>query len=192
MLAALLWLAPGCALIDAVSGLACEEAVILPNNKNVIGVAEQVDAQAPVPVEVIPTRSVPEGLAALLAYDPEASAVDNAKAMLEAAGRVVAGEITCAVRPSSSEIGPIAEGDYLGLGPSGIVAVAPTLRQTAEGLLTALIRPEHELVTIIVGEGVDGADTAALTGWLAATHPDLEVEVHEGGQPLYPYYVGVE
>jgi dihydroxyacetone kinase-like predicted kinase len=96
------------------------------------------------------------------------------------------------VRDSSCDVGPIAEGDWLGICRDGIVAVAPDLAGAAEGLLDHLVGEGHELVTVIEGEGASGAVTRHVTMWLEEHRPDVGHEVHHGGQPLYPYLFGVE
>ena len=179
-------------LLEAVESAPANEVVILPNNKNIIAVAEQVQSQTEKVVRVVPTRGITEGFAALVSYDPEASSDDNAEEMTEAAGNVLAGEVTRAVRDSSSDAGPIREGDYLGISREGIVAVNPALDGAAVALLEQLVNDEHEIVTIIEGDGATHASTRAVTEWLSEQHPDVTAEVHHGGQPLYPYLFGVE
>lgn len=179
-------------LLAAVEAVPADEVVILPNNKNIIPVAEQVDAQTDKTVRVVPTRGIAEGLATLMAYDPQASADDNVVAMSAAAADVRTGEVTRAVRDSVSEVGPIAEGDHLGICQEGIVAVAPTLAGAATGLLEKLVDDEHELLTVICGLDADPDTTAAIEAWMSEHHPEVAVEVHEGGQPLYAYYFGLE
>ncbi|MEL7208509.1 MAG: DAK2 domain-containing protein, partial [Actinomycetota bacterium] len=179
-------------LVEAAHDVAGDEVVILPNNKNIIPVAEQVDGQCDKTVTVVPTRGVAEGFASLLAYDPEATAADNAEAMSEAAEAVLAGEVTRAVRDSSCEVGPIAEGDYLGVGPGGIRAVEPDLAEAAIGLLDHLVTEDHEILTVIEGEGATDGTTRQITQWLDEHRPEVEAEIHHGGQPLYPYYFGIE
>lgn len=179
-------------LLAAVEGCPAEEVVILPNNKNIVPVAEQVVTNTDKSVRVVPTRSITEGFAALMAYDPEAPVEENFGAMGDAAEHVTAGEITRAVRDSGCELGPIAEGDWLGISRAGIESVAKSLPDAAIGLLDALVGDDHEIVTLIEGDGSSAADTRAITAWLADAHPDIAVEVHHGGQPLYPYLVGVE
>ena len=176
----------------AVEAAPADSVVILPNNKNIIPVAEQVDATTDKTVRVVPTRGIPEGFAALIAYDPEAPVDDNAAGMAEAAEAIVAGEVTRAVRDSVCPVGPIAEGDHLGIGRSDICAVAPTAGEAAVGLLTELLSEEHEILTLIEGEGSTAGDTRRITEWLAAEHPSVVAEIHHGGQPLYPYLFGVE
>jgi DAK2 domain fusion protein YloV len=178
------------AAIDAAPG---EQVVLLPNNKNIVPVAHQAAAQSPKPARVIETRGIQEGFAALLEYDPEGDADANVALMSECAARVVAGEVTRAVRPSVCDVGPIAEGDYLGLSRRGIEVVATALADAAVGLLERLLADgPYEIVTIIAGEGAGAADTRRITEWITERHPRLDVEVHQGGQPLYPYLFSIE
>jgi uncharacterized protein len=179
-------------LIDMVESVPADQVVVLPNNKNIIPVAEQVAAHTDKSVRVVPTRGVAEAFAALMGYDPEAPADENAKEMTQLAANVVAGEVTQAVRDSSSDVGPITVGDYLGLSRAGIVAVAASLTEAACTLLDDLIDDGLEIVTIVEGEGATAADTRRITEWLDEHHPEVTVEVHQGGQPLYPYLFGIE
>ena len=180
-------------LLDAIEKSRSDEVVLLPNNKNIIPVAEQAAHQASKPVRVVPTKGIQEGFAALLEYDPEGDADSNAGLMAESASRVVAGEVTRAVRPSICDAGPIAEGDYLGISRDRIEVVAPDSAGAATGLLDVLISPDHhEIVTVIAGEGSTAADIRRITEWMAEAHPDVAVEVHHGGQPLYPYLFSIE
>ncbi|MGQ0432530.1 MAG: DAK2 domain-containing protein [Microthrixaceae bacterium] len=179
-------------LIAAVEGVPADHVVILPNNKNIIAVAEQVDEHTSKTVVVVPTKGITEGFAALLAYDPEADAADNVAEMAEAAKNVVAGELTQAVRDSSCDVGPIATGDWLGIARDGIRAVESSLADAATALLDVLVTDEHEIVTLIEGEGSSSAITRHLTEWLGEHRPDASAEVLHGGQPLYPYLFGIE
>lgn len=180
-------------LLDVVEHVNADQVVILPNNKNIIPVAEQVDALTSKSVVVVPTRTMPEALAALVVYDPEAEAAANAAEMRDAIGTVRTGEVTQAVRDSHSDAGPIATGDWIGIVQGdGIVAVAADVVTASQRLLDHLVGDDGELVTIITGADADPAVTGALQGWLADDHPDVQVEVHDGGQPLYPYLFGVE
>ena len=179
-------------LLEVVEAVPADAVVILPNNKNIIAVARQVDAETEKTVRVVPTKGAAEGFAALLAYDPKAPADENAEAMGEAAASVIAGEVTRAVRESSSDAGPIHAGDYLGISGDGIQAVADSVSAVAIGLLDVLVTDEHEIVTIIEGEGSTVGDTRHIREWLEDNRPDVETEVHHGGQPLYPYYFGIE
>lgn len=179
-------------ILAAVEAVNAEEVVVLPNNKNIIAVAEQVDATTSKTVRVVPTRGIAEGFAALIAYDPEAPSDENAEEMAEAAAHVVSGEVTMAVRDSTCDVGPIAEGDYLGIARTGIRAVTPSAAEAAIGLLAELLDADHEILTLIEGEGATAGDTRRITEWLSEHHPEVVAEVHQGGQPLYPYFLGVE
>ena len=179
-------------LIAIVEKVPADEVVILPNNKNIIPVAEQVDEHTSKTVVVVPTKGITEGFAALLAYDPEAPGPDNAAGMAAAAGNVVAGEVTQAVRDSSCDVGPIATGDWLGIARDGIRAVEQEIGAAAVALLDVLVTEDHEIVTIIEGEGSSPATTRTITEWLGEHRPDASAEVHHGGQPLYPYLFGIE
>jgi hypothetical protein len=179
-------------LLAAVEAVPSEQVVILPNNKNIIPVAEQVDAHSDKIVRVVGTRGIAEGFAALMGYDPEAPADENAKEMASLSANVVAGEVTRAVRDSQSEAGPIAEGDYLGIARDGIKVVAGSAAEAACGLLDVLVSGDHEIVTVIEGDGATAADTRQITEWLGEHRPGVSAEVHHGGQPLYPYLLGVE
>ena len=179
-------------LLEAVESAPADCVVILPNNKNIIAVANQVDDQTSKSVHVVPTRGVAEGFASLMAYDPEADGGDNAKAMDEAAAAVVAGEVTRAVRDSTCDLGDIHEGDYLGMARDGIRALASGLDLVCTQLLDVLVTDEHEIITVIEGEGSSAAVTRHLTMWLQEHRPGVTTEIHHGGQPLYPYLFGIE
>jgi DAK2 domain fusion protein YloV len=179
-------------LLELVDAVPAEQVVILPNNKNIIPVAEQVDAHTARTVRVVPTRGIAEAFAALMGYDPEAPVDENAKEMTALASNVVAGEVTRAVRDSTSDVGPILEGDYLGIARDGICAVESSISDAACRLLDLLVTDDHEIVTVIEGEGATPADTRAITEWMLEHRPDAAVEVHHGGQPLYPYLFGIE
>jgi DAK2 domain fusion protein YloV len=179
-------------ILEAVEAAPGTEVVVLPNNKNIIPVAEQVAPLTDKPVRVVKTTGIAQGFAALLEYDPYASADDNAESMSAAATRVVSGEVTKAVRDSSFDGGPISAGDWLGLSSKSIETVAPTLAEAATGLLDKLVAEDHEIVTIIEGEGATAADTRRITEWLGEFRPEVSAEVHHGGQPLYPYLFSIE
>jgi dihydroxyacetone kinase-like predicted kinase len=179
-------------LLDAVERCQAGSVVILPNNANIVPVAEQVGGLSAKEVRVVPTTEINGGLAALVAFDPGRHVEENAAAMAEATQGMVAGEVTKAVRAFGCSVGSIAEGDWIGIGPGGIQAFAPEVVDATTGLLDALIDEGHELVTLLEGEQAEAADTERITGWLAEHRPDVEVEVHQGGQPLYPYLLGIE
>jgi DAK2 domain fusion protein YloV len=179
-------------LVSAVDALASDDVIVLPNNGNIRPVANRVDELSTKRVWVVPTETIAEGFAALLAYDPEAGGAANAEAMEATARKVVPGEVTRAVRDSETSAGPVRSGDWLGLSRDGIEVVGQTLADAACGLLEALVGDDHDLVTIIEGEGSGSADTRRITEWLKEARPLVETEVHHGGQPLYPYLFSIE
>ncbi|MEY2524609.1 MAG: fatty acid kinase [Ilumatobacteraceae bacterium] len=180
-------------LLAAVEAVNADQVVVLPNNKNIIPVAEQLDALTTKTVRVVPTTSMPAALAALVVYDPEADADVNLEEMTEGAQSVATGEITQAVRDTKSDVGAITAGDWIGLvRGDGIVSVSGSLDGAACALLDHLITPGREIVTVITGRDANAGHTDALLAWLVEHRPDVQVEVHRGGQPLYPYLFGVE
>jgi DAK2 domain fusion protein YloV len=179
-------------ILAAVDACAADGVIVLPNNKNIVPVAKQVPALASLPVAVLPTASVVEALGALVAYDADASLAANAAAMQEAAERVRAGEVTQAVRDSTAECGPIATGDWIAISSDGIHVATKSVTDATVALIDALVEDDSELVTIIVGADADTDDTARIGEHVALAHPDVEVELHHGDQPLYPYLIGVE
>ena len=179
-------------LVKAVEAVGSDDVVILPNNKNIRPVAEQVDALSSKTVRVVATGSIVEGFAALLAYDPAAHAEANATAMAESAERVVPGEVTRAVRDSVTDAGEVRAGDFIGMSRDGVVAVADNVVLCTRLLLGRLLDDTHELVTLIEGEGSRVGDTRRIEEWLSEEYPEVALEVHHGGQPLYPYLLGIE
>ena len=179
-------------LVKAVESVGSDEVVILPNNKNIEPVAEQVDSLSDKTVRVVATGSIVEGFAALLAYDPAADAETNVESMATSAARVVPAEVTRAVRDSVTDAGEVHEGDYIGISRDGVVSIADNVVLCTRLLLDRLLDDSHELVTLIEGEGARKADTRRIEEWLSEEHPDVALEVHQGGQPLYPYLLGIE
>jgi dihydroxyacetone kinase-like predicted kinase len=126
-------------------------------------------------------------------YDPEASAEHNAREMGAAAESVATGEITQAVRDTDSDAGPIRTDDWIGIvRGDGIVSIGGTWRAATTQLLDHLVSPEREILTVLEGAEATSEMTNELTAWMAEHHPAITVEVHHGGQPLYPYLFGVE
>ena len=179
-------------ILEAVEHCPSKCVIVLPNNKNIVPVARQVDGLCNQRVEVVPTNAVVEALAGLVAYDPHAPIDANVAAMHEAVDRVRTGEVTQAVRDSVADCGPIAAGDWIAITRDGIRAVAPSAADAAIRLVDELLDLDSELVTVLVGADARPADRARLEAHIADAHPKVEVEVHEGNQPLYPFLVGVE
>jgi hypothetical protein len=136
---------------------------------------------------------VPEGLAALIVYDPETTSAANLADMTVAAASVRTGSVTQAIRDTNSDAGPIAVGEWIGIvRGDGIVSVSGSVDTTATALLDHLLGDGAELLTIITGADATPDVTASVLGWMRDHHCDVAVEVHDGGQPLYPYLFGVE
>jgi len=178
--------------LQAIGSLSAERIYLLPNNGNVILTARQAAEMSGRAVTVIPTRSIPQGLAALLAFNEADTAERNEERMRGAAEAVRSGEVTLAVRDTTIGDLSIREGDYIGIMDKEIVAASPNLQETCRRLLEKMLEDGGELVTVLTGEGTNEAETAALSDWLKASYPDAELEVFEGGQPLYPYLIAVE
>lgn len=179
-------------LVKAVLATGSQFVVLLPNNKNIIPVARQVNELVEVEVAVVPTTSVVEGLAALIAYSPDEELVANAAAMEAATNDVISAEVTQSVRDTTADIGPVKVGDWIGLGPQGISSVGTSVVEAATQLLESVMPESCEIVTIVEGSSAEGDDTATILNFIGERFPDVEVEVHRGGQPLYPYYFGLE
>ena len=179
-------------LLAAVAAAPSQQVVVLPNNSNIVPVARQVDGHTAKQVEVVPTTSVPAGLAALIGYSPDADAGANAASMSDSAAAVAAGEVTQAVRDTTAPIGHVAAGQWIGLDDSGIAATGDTAGTAAIGLLAHLLAPEHEILTLIEGAGAQPGETGEIVSWLSRHWPDIEVERHVGGQDHYPYLFGLE
>jgi DAK2 domain fusion protein YloV len=180
-------------LLAAVEHMNAGQVIILPNNKNIIPVAQQVDELSSKEVCVVPTTSMPEALAALVTYDPEASAETNARNMSAAAASMTTGEVTQAVRDTATDAGAVTTGDWIGIvRGDGIVAVAGSAVGASTQLLDHIIDDAGELLTIVTGADATPSETDQIVAWLGDNRPDVAVEVHRGGQPLYPYLFGIE
>jgi DAK2 domain fusion protein YloV len=179
-------------ILEAVERCPSDSVIVLPNNKNIVPVARQVDALTQKSVAVVPTHSVVEALAALVGYDPDADLATNTTALAESVARVTAGEVTQSVRDTVAECGPIRKGDWIAIGPEGICVATDSAAEAAFALVDALVTGDSEIVTVLVGSEARAAETQRVREHLAFAHPAVELEVHDGGQPLYPYLIGVE
>jgi len=182
-------------IADAVQAVSAREVIVLPNNGNVVLTARkasEVPDLAKIKVHVVPTKTVPQGLAALLAMSPSASVRENIEKMSEAMSRVKTGEITYAVRDSAANGLTIREHDIIGLFDGDLKAVGQDISEVAGALFSQMHSADDEIATILYGAGVDGEDAEALASSLRHQYPDVEFEVQYGGQPLYYYLISVE
>ncbi len=179
-------------ILEAVEACAADCVIVLPNNKNIVPVARQVDALTDKRVAVVATTSVPEALAALVEYDPNAELDENESTMTSARERVRTGEVTQAVRDTVVDVGKITKGDWIALAREGIVATTSSPADAVCELLGKLVDDDSEIVTVLVGADAAAKDTERIREHIEVNFPHLEVEFHDGGQPLYRYLVGVE
>ncbi|MFC5401864.1 DAK2 domain-containing protein [Cohnella soli] len=179
-------------LVGAITSLSAHHIFVLPNNPNIVMAAKQAAELAERPVTVLSTRTLPQGMAAMLAFQEDDSEETNIERMTKAYERVVTGQVTQAVRDTEMDGVSIRQGDYIGIKDKTIVASEATRIACCQALLTSLLVTGGEILTVLTGEGSEAEETEALERWLAEAYPDAEVEVHEGGQPLYPYLFAVE
>lgn len=177
-------------LVAALEELEADEAIILPNNPNVRLAAEHAAKQAELPVEIVPTESIPAGLAALVAYDGARGAAKNAAEMAATAAAVTTGEVTRASRDVQLNGLAIRRGDWLGLADGEPVAGGDDFADVAFEVVGHLVAQPRALLTLLTG--VEPPQLDGLLERLGSAHPELEVEVHEGGQPHYPLLLGAE
>jgi len=177
-------------LLAAVDATAADEVVLLPNNSNVVLTAEQAARVAGKPVQVVPTESIPAGLAALVAFLGERSAEENAAAMRDALAGVVTGEIAVASRDASADGIQVRAGEFLALLNGEAVAAGPGFDEVARGLVERLLAEPRDVLTLLRGEGAPSLN--GLLDELAERHPELELDVHDGGQPHYPLLLSAE
>ncbi|MFF2484111.1 DAK2 domain-containing protein [Paenibacillus sp. NPDC058071] len=178
--------------VKAIEALPAEHIYLLPNNGNIILAAEQAAELSERHVTVIPTKTIPQGLAAILAFKEEESAERNAAWMKNAAEHVVSGQVTQAVRDTTIDEVVIREGDYIGIKEKAIVAASNEQAETCRQLIAQMMADGGDLLTILTGEDAEASETEALIAWISEAYPDVEVEVQTGGQPLYPYLFAVE
>jgi len=180
-------------LLSAVEMVNAETVILLPNNKNIVPVANQVAALTDKRVLVVPTVSVPQGLAAMVAYFPaDGDGQHVAASMQAAADDLRTGELTRAVRSSATPIGQVSEGDWLGIVDGDLHNVHENEVGALTEMLEYLVGDDAELVTIITGLGAHPDATAAVKEWMATHRQGVEVDLTNGGQPLYPYLLSVE
>ncbi|WP_195536284.1 DAK2 domain-containing protein [Bacillus paralicheniformis] len=179
-------------IVQAIKDANADTVVILPNNSNIVMAANQAADVAGQHVIVIPTKTVPQGMAALLAFNPALGADENQAAMLGAIGEVKSGQITYAVRDTNIDGIDIKKGDFMGILNGKIVETASDQLAAAKKLLAGMIDEDSEIVTVIKGEDAPEEEAEELAAFISETYEDVEVEVHDGKQPLYSYILAVE
>lgn len=179
-------------IVKAIEEVNAQTVFVLPNNKNIILAAQQAASVASCDVVVIPSKTVPQGMTALLSFNPSATKEENEQAMTEALHRVKTGQVTFAVRDTNIDGVEIAKDDYMGIADGKIVVSHKDLMHVVETLLSHIISEEDEIVTILSGEDATDEHTAHVVQWIEKQFPDVEVETHHGGQPLYPFIFAIE
>lgn len=180
-------------MLNAIEQVPAKTIFILPNNKNIILAAQQ--AQSLVEdkeIIVIPSKTVPQGITAIIAFDPSQTAEDNKTGMTKAMSYVKTGQVTYAVRDTSVDGKTIAAGDIMGLADDGIKAVGQDVHMTTLELIADLVDEDSELICLYYGDDVQEDDANAILDTLEQTYPDCDVELHYGGQPIYYYVISVE
>ncbi|MGX7205356.1 DAK2 domain-containing protein [Enterococcus pingfangensis] len=179
-------------ILEAIKEVHAEQVVVLPNNKNIFMAADQAAEVADIPVAVVPSKTVSQGMTAMLAFHGDQSLEDNKTAMTDMLESVVSGQITNAIRDTAIDGVEIHEGDYLGMIDGKIVLSEADKYQAAFDTLNKMINDDIEIITIIIGEEGTQAEAEKLSAAIEASYPDLEVEIHEGKQPVYPYLLSAE
>ena len=180
-------------MLNAIEKVNADVIYILPNNKNIILAAEQAKSLVEdKKIFVVPSRTVPQGIAALINFLPDLSPEENLENMTSEMGRIHTGQITYAVRNTNIDGMEIHEGDIMGIGDSGMLAVGQNVNETVLETLKHLVDDESELISVYSGEDVTEEDAAALVEKVQAAFPDCEVELNDGGQPIYYYLLSVE
>ncbi|MCE7794648.1 DAK2 domain-containing protein [Salipaludibacillus sp. CUR1] len=178
--------------IKAIDECHAEKIILLPNNSNIVMAAEQAAEVSDLEVAVVPSKSVPQGLAAMLSYNTAQSLEENTEEMKEAMQEVKTGEVTYAVRDTSLNGVDIKKGDFMGIHEKTIVSTGPSVQEVAKELLDKMVEEDAEIVTIIHGEDRSGKEADELVRYIEEQHTEIEVEVHAGNQPLYSYILSVE
>ena len=179
-------------IVAAIEETGALEVIVLPNNKNIVLTAEQAAAICECPVEVVATRSMPAGLAAMVAFDPAAASAVNAAAMDDVVHGVRSAEITFAVRDSEIDGIPVRQGEVIGLVDGALLASGDDLGKVFGAILTEFARGEAEVVTVLTSLDGTTLSMAELQAVAGEALPEADIEFHEGGQPLYPILVGAE
>jgi DAK2 domain fusion protein YloV len=184
-------------ILDAVAKVNADTVVVLPNNKNIILAANQAaimseDSEDNKKIVVVPSKTVPQGITAIINYVPDVAIDDNIAAMTESLSTVKTGEVTYAVRDTVIDDVSIKQGDYMGIGDKGILDVGSDIADVTFGMLEKMMSDELELISVYYGDEVEEKDAEALRDRISAQYPQCDVELQFGGQPIYYYVVSAE
>lgn len=180
-------------MLTAIDHVNADHIFILPNNKNIILAANQAQSLTKdKDILVIPTRTVPQGITAVINYMPDADVDTNEEAMLEGIKAVKTGQVTYAVRDTHIDDKEIHEGDIMGIGDDGILSVGPSVEGSVKEMLEIMADEDTELISLYYGEDVQEEDAERLAEEIADLYPDADVDMHSGGQPIYYYVLSVE
>lgn len=180
-------------MLTAIDEVNADHIFILPNNKNIILAANQAQSLTKdKDIIVIPTKTVPQGITAVISFMPEADVDTNMEAMQEAIKNVKTGQVTYAVRDTHIDDKEIHEGDIMGIGDAGILSVGQSVEDTAKDMLAQLVDEDSELISLYYGQDVLPEDAEKFAQTLEDTYPDIDIDVHIGGQPIYYYVLSVE
>ena len=179
--------------VNAVNKINAETVYILPNNKNIVMAANQATYLVEDKnVVVIPTKTIPQGITAVINFMPDMSAEENEASMNEEIGNIKTGEITYAVRDTTIDDKEIKEGDFMGIGDAGIIAVSPDMDETLMNMLDEMVDDDSELISIYYGEEIEESKAEEVTELIREKYPKADVDLQFGGQPIYYYIVSVE
>ena len=180
-------------MLNAIEQVNAEHIFILPNNKNIILAANQAQTLTEdKDIIVVPSKTVPQGITAIINYMPDADAQTNLEAMIEGIGNVKTGQVTYAVRDTHIDDKEIHEGDIMGIGDSGILAVGQSVEETTKEMLAQLVDEDTELISLYYGQDVQEESAENFAQEIEDLYPDVDVDVHSGGQPIYYYVLSVE
>ncbi len=180
-------------MLNAIDKVNADTVFILPNNKNIVLAANQAKALVEdKQIIVIPTKTIPQGITAIINFMADEDAEANEKAMLEGIGNVKTGQVTYAVRDTKIDDKEIRQGDIMGIGDAGILSVGSDIHETAKEMLAELVDEDSELISLYYGADIKKADADAFAAEIEELYPDLDIDAHFGGQPIYYYVLAVE
>lgn len=179
-------------IVDAIAKTKKDKVIILPNNKNIFLAADQAAEVCDVDAVVVPSKTIAQGMAATLGFSKDADLEENKEAMTDELDTVISGQVTIAVRDTTIEGREIKKDDYMGIVDGNIVVTNPDRKEAAIEMVKAMLDEDSEVVTIIYGEDGNKEEAEAIETAVSELDEDLEIEIHEGNQPVYPYLISVE